>query len=104
MIIDHRTYTVAHGRMDEYLERYERVALPIQLRHLGHLAGFFVSNIGPLNQVVHVWCYDSLADREARRTRMAADPDWQAFCKVNAGIFTHQEIKIMTPTGFSPLR
>ena len=28
MIIDHRTYTLVHGRMQEYLERYERVALP----------------------------------------------------------------------------
>lgn len=102
MIVDHRTYTVAHGRMEEYLERYERVALPIQLRHLGRLLGFYVSDIGPLNQVVHLWAYDSLADREARRARMAADPEWQAFMKGNAGTFVHQEIKILKPTRFSP--
>lgn len=102
MIVDHRTYTVVHGKMDEYLMRYETVALPIQLRHLGRLIGYYVCEIGPLNQVVHIWAYDSVADRDARRTRMAADPEWQAFLKINAGTFTHQENKIMRPAPFSP--
>jgi len=35
------------------------------------LVGFFVSDIGPLNQVVHLWAYDSLAHREAARATMA---------------------------------
>lgn len=39
MIVDHRTYTVVHGRMAEYLERYERVALPIQNRYLEIVTG-----------------------------------------------------------------
>ena len=70
MIYEHRTYTVQHGTMDEYLERYEKFALPIQLKHLGRLLGFFVSEIGPLNQVIHIWAYDSLADREKRRANL----------------------------------
>jgi hypothetical protein len=104
MIIDHRTYTVAHGKMQEYLARYERVALPLQTRHLGHLVGFFVSDIGPLNQVVHLWAYDDITDRETRRARLAADPQWVEFQRMNAGTFVHQENKILRPTGFSPLR
>jgi NIPSNAP len=103
MIYDHRTYTVAHGKMQEYLERYERFALPVQLRHLGTLVGFFVSDIGPLNQVVHIWAYDSIGDREERRARMAADPEWQHFLKINAGTFVSQENKILKPAKFSPL-
>lgn len=102
MIIDHRTYTVHHGKMKDYLERYETVALPIQLRHLGKLVGFYTSDIGPLNQVVHIWAYDDIADREERRARMAADPEWQAFLKTNAGTFSAQENKILKPTKFSP--
>jgi len=90
--------------MREYLERYERVALPIQKRYLGALIGFFVSDIGPLNQVVHIWAYDSICDREERRARMAADPEWQEFLKINAGTFVAQENKILKPTSFSPLK
>lgn len=102
MIVDHRTYTVVHGKMAEYLERYQRLALPLQRKHLGHLVGFFVSEIGPLNQVVHLWAYKDIADREARRARLAADPEWQAFLKANTGSFTHQETKILRATSFSP--
>jgi hypothetical protein len=102
MIFDHRTYTVHHGRMADYLDRYERLALPVQLRHLGRLVGFYVSDIGPLNQVVHIWAYDSIADREERRARMAADPDWKAFMKGNEGTFSAQENKILKPAQFSP--
>jgi hypothetical protein len=102
VIVDHRTYTVAHGRMAEYLARYEALALPVQLRHLGRLIGYYVSDIGPLNQVVHIWAYNDIADREARRGRMAEDPDWKVFLAANAGVFVHQENKIMKPTSFSP--
>ena len=102
MIVDHRTYTVVHGRMQDYLERYERVALQIQLRHLGQLVGFYVSDIGPLNQVVHLWAYRDIADREERRARMAADPEWKAFLKSNEGTFSAQDNKILKPTSFSP--
>lgn len=102
MILDHRTYTVAHGQMAAYLERYERMALPVQMRHLGNLVGFYVSDIGPLNQVVHIWAYANLEDRETRRAAMSSDPEWRAFTQANAGTFTHQEIKILKPVRFSP--
>lgn len=104
MIIEHRTYTVAHGKMRAYLERYEQHGLPIQTRYLGPLAGVFVSEIGTLNQVIYLWCYDSLADREARRARMALDPEWKAFVASNEGTFVHQEVMILNPARFSPLR
>ena len=104
MIIDHRTYNMTHGKMENYLRRYETIGLPLQKEHLSQLVGFFVSDIGPLNQVVHLWAYDSIADREIRRERMAADPRWQSFREGNHGMFASQEIKILKPASFSPLR
>jgi len=102
MIYEHRTYTVAHGQMDDYLARYEKHALPLQLKHLGRLLGFFVSEIGPLNQVVHIWVFDSLADREQRRAALERDPAWQAFKQINRGSFVQQDVKIMRAASFSP--
>ncbi len=103
MIFEQRTYTVAHGRMEEYLKRYERDALPLQRRYLGRLLGFFISEIGPLNQVVHIWVYDSLADRQQRRDALDADPAWRAFKDGNRGTFVEQEVKILKPASFSPI-
>ena len=102
MIYEHRTYTLHHGTMDTYLERYQTHALPLQIKHLGRLLGFFVSEIGPLNQVVHIWAYESLAEREQRRAALEADPAWTAFKEINRGSFVHQEVRILRPASFSP--
>lgn len=104
VIVEYRTYTVAHGRMDEYLARYEAHGLPLLIQHLGRLLGCYTSDIGPLNQVTHVWAFDSLADREQRRARLDADPAWQAFKLTNRGTFTQQDVRIVRPTSFSPNR
>ncbi|MBN9241263.1 MAG: NIPSNAP family protein [Mesorhizobium sp.] len=102
MLIEHRTYTLPHGRMNEYMQRYEKYGLPVQERYLGKIYGFFVSEIGPLNQVVFLWAYESLADRETRRAKLEADPDWIKFRGMNTGSFVAQESRIMRVAPFSP--
>lgn len=104
MIAEQRTYTLQHGKMNEYLERFEAHALPLLKEHLGHLLGFFVSEIGPLNQVVHLWMFDSLADREQRRAALEADPRWHDFKATNRGTFVAQEVRIFRPASFCPAR
>lgn len=104
MIIEHRTYTFRPGTVDGWLKKYEAEGLPIQKRHLGRFIGLFVSEIGPLHTTVLIWGYDSLADREARRTAMYADPEWQSFI---SGVWSlnaiqSQNVMIMNPATFSP--
>jgi hypothetical protein len=82
MIFDHRTYNIKPNRLAKFLETYERLALPLQRKYLGEPYGFFVTHIGPLSRVVHLWQYESLADREPRRDAMEADPEWQAYRRV----------------------
>ncbi len=104
MIIDHRTYTIAHGRDKEYLELFEREGLPVQLRHLGDPVGYFRTILGPLNQVVHLWRFEDLADMDARRAARDADPAWDEYKRKSAGMLTAQENKILAPTSFSPIK
>jgi len=104
MIIDHRTYTVQHGQMADYLKIFEAEAMPVQLRHLDTFIGYFQSAIGPLNQVIHLWGYQDLADMERRRNARDADPDWKAYLQKSAGMLVAQENKIIKPVSFSPLK
>ena len=104
MIIDHRTYNIQHGKVDTYVELFETLGLPIQMRHLGNLIGYFETTIGPINQVVHLWGYESLADMETRRQARDADPDWAIYKKKTAGMLVSQENKIVKPASFSPIR
>jgi NIPSNAP len=79
MIFDHRMYTMRPNRVSAFLATYERIALPLQRRYLGEPFGFFVTDIGPLSRIVHIWQYQSIADRQARRDAMEADPAWQDY-------------------------
>ena len=103
MIIDHRTYTVEHGKAKAYLELFEEHGLPVQLRHL-NLVGYFQTAIGPLNDFINMWRYDDFTDMEQRRAARDADPDWTAYKKKSAGMLVKQETKIITPVSFSPMK
>ncbi|WP_326537352.1 NIPSNAP family protein [Pseudorhodoferax sp.] len=104
MIYELRTYTAEPGRTAEFLKLYEAMALPLQTRYLGGLLGFYVTEIGPLNQIVHLWRFASLADREQRRAALEADPAWHHYRarSKELGVIREQESKILKPTSFSP--
>ena len=102
MIVDVRTYTLAPRKMTKYLELFERHALPVMQRHGLKLMGYYVSQIGPLNQVVHLWGYDSLADMEQKRAARDADPAWGEYLALTEGMVVAQEDKVMRPASFSP--
>jgi hypothetical protein len=104
MIVDVRTYTLIPRKMARYLELFEKHALPVMQRHGLELAGYYVSSIGPLNQVVHIWRYDSLADLEKKRTARDADPAWGEFLSLTEGMVLMQDNKVMRPAPFSPAR
>lgn len=104
MIVEQRTYTLHPGRVQPYLEFYEAEGLAIQEPILGHLVGYFSSEIGVLNRIVHLWAYDSLDERTRRRAELAADPRWQAFAAKQRENIRDQESTILTPAPFSPIR
>ncbi len=104
MIVEHRTYTIKALRTGDFLKLYERAALPLQLKYLGHLIGFYVSEIGPLNEVVHLWGFTSLAERERRRALMEADPGWAVYRQAlqDLDVVVEQSTKMLRSTSFSP--
>jgi hypothetical protein len=102
MIVDVRTYTLVPRKLPRYVELFEQHALPVMKRHGLELLGYYVSQIGPLNQVVHLWRYDSLADMEQKRALRDADPAWGAFLAMTEGMVLMQDDKVMRPTSFSP--
>jgi hypothetical protein len=104
MIIDERTYTCHPGKVKAFLEVYERLAKPIQWPILGDPIGFFVTDIGTLNQVVHLWKYDNMADREQRRAKLATAPNWGDYLDAATPNLLRMENRILVPTAFSPMK
>ena len=105
MIYEMRTYKFRPMGVAEWLSLYRKEALPLQQEFLGDLVGFFNTEIGNVNQVVHIWRYEGLDDRARRRDRMAADSRWQDFIrKVKAlDVLVSMKTEVLRPTDFSPL-
>ncbi len=78
--------------------------MPCKKQYLGELVGYFYSEIGPLNQIVHIWAYPGLDERETRRAALAADPAWVAFAPKIQALLEEMESKIMKAAAFSPLQ
>jgi hypothetical protein len=94
-LVDHRVYTIALRRMNEFLEVFDRLAMPVLLETLGTPIGFHVSQVGPLNQFVHLWSYDDLADYERRSTQRDAHPDFPAYLKASEHLIVAQETRLL---------
>lgn len=103
MLYEIRTYRLKNGAIPEYLRVVGEEGIAIQKGHLGNLVGYFSSDIGPINEIVHIWGFASLDDRQARRAQLAADPAWQAFLPKIRDLIVTADNKIMTPAAFSPI-
>ncbi|MCW5692670.1 MAG: NIPSNAP family protein [Pseudolabrys sp.] len=104
MIVEERIYRIRTGRMARYLQLVRDKGLAIQQPILGHLIGYFTTEIGALSQVVHLWAYADLEDRTRRRQQLADDARWQAFVPKLSENIEQAENRILLPTDFSPLR
>ena len=102
MIVEERIYTLHAGKTPEYLRLYETEGLEIQRGILGRMVGYFSTEFGPLNQIVHLWAYRDLAERSERRARLTADEGWRTYVAKVRPLIAHQENKLLVPAPFSP--
>ncbi|MFT4066977.1 NIPSNAP family protein [Paraburkholderia sp.] len=103
MIVEERIYDLRPNSAAEFARHFEREGIAIQRPILGRLVGYFYTEIGPLNQVVHLWAYEDLEDRAKRRAVLAANPVWRDYVKQNIQpLLVRMQNKILVPMSFSP--
>ena len=105
MIFDLRIYTLRPGMLAKWLKMYEEFGHATQVKHCGEPVFYATTEVGPLNQVVHVWKYASQADREQKRAALMNDPAFQEYLRRSAEMGAHaqQENRILKSVSFSPL-
>jgi hypothetical protein len=94
-LVDHRIYTIRLRKMPEFLDVFNRLAMPILRETLGEPLGFYVSHVGPLNQFVHLWGYDDLADYERRCLARDTHPDFPAYLSASEHLIVAQETRLI---------
>jgi hypothetical protein len=68
------------------------------------LIGYFYSEIGPLNQIVHLWGFKDFNDRQERRLALEKAPGWHEYRMMIQPLIVSQETQIMNCAPFSPIR
>lgn len=97
MIFDLRIYPLHNNTFGAWLNLYEERGHAAQVKHCGEPVLYAATQVGTMNQVVHVWKSDSQADRERRRDALMADPDFQAYLakRRELGAHQHQECRVL---------
>ena len=95
MIYEVRTYTLKPGSVATFEENFA-AALPHREKY-SKLGAFWHTEIGPLNQVIHVWPYESVEERNSIREEAGKDPNWPPKNDPDMYVSMNSEIFIPAP-------
>lgn len=95
MIFEQRTYTLHPGKLEEYWKAYREGGVDLMAPMMPHLVGYFVSEVGPLNQVVILFRFNDFSERMAKLAEMNAIEGWQAHLATVRKLISHQENKLL---------
>lgn len=97
MIYEMRTYTLKPRSLAEVEKRFGEAYE--KRKQFSELAAFWHTEIGPLNQIVHLWPYQDLAERTRVRAEAAKAGGWPPNIKEFILSMTSD---LMIPASFSP--
>ena len=104
MIIEMRTYTIKPGELQNFIAIYDKEIRAIHTEILGNQLGFFYTEVGNVNEVVHLYAYDSFEDRQSRREILAKRPEFHAYLSKVKDIIVDMRNQLMRPTNFSKIK
>jgi hypothetical protein len=100
-----RTYTLHVGKMAEAVKLYQEFGFPA-LQKGGQdkkLVGYFQSDTGTINQLVHLWKFDDDADRRTHWAGLSANKDFvEGFASKFRPLVMTQEVKLLHPAPWGP--
>jgi hypothetical protein len=82
-----RTYTLHVGKMAEAVKLYQEIGFPA-LQKGGQdkkLVGYFQSDTGTINHLLHLWKFDDDTDRRAHWAGLSANKDLSKASPQNSG-------------------
>jgi NIPSNAP len=103
-LVDHRVYTIKPRLMPKFLEILDRLGMPVLIATLGRPIGIYTSYVGELNQLVHFWGYDDMADYERRGKARDTHPDFPAYLAATVDIVIAQENRLIRTANLPSLK
>lgn len=96
MVYELRCYTLHPGKMPEYLKAAETIGRPARGQNFGINCGYWTAEFGALNQIWHLWKYDSLNERERLRGELSRHKPWvEGYVPVIRPLIQRQDLRVM---------
>ena len=97
MIYELRTYTMKPGMAHVHAESAGSIGRAIRGDEYGVLVGHWLTEIGPLNQSMHLWAYEDLNDRAAKKAKLAQNQRWRSeYLPPVRAEMLRQDVRLMT--------
>jgi hypothetical protein len=98
MILEHRAYTMQAGNLERFYETQVERGFDVISPVLDRLIGYFSTVTGPLEQVVHLYAFDSLEDWRDRLHGLYGIPELEPYFKKVRPIMLAQENHVLLPS------
>jgi len=96
MVYELRTYTTPANKAPLLGQYSGEIARPIRGDNYGKLEGYWITDIGPLNRVMHLWSYDDLNHRQKLRAELGRNERWQTEYLPKAGpLILRQDVRLL---------
>ncbi len=96
MIYELRTYTTPPGKAPVLAKYSAEIGRPIRGDDHGRLEGYWLTEIGPLNRVMHLWSYEDMNHRAEVKAKLAVNEAWRnEYLAVAGPLILRQENRIM---------
>jgi NIPSNAP len=96
MLYELRTYTLKPGSLGEMVKAAATVATDIRKNDYGKLEGYWSTEIGPLNQVMHLWSYSDYNERARVRGELGKNSRWVGeYIPLIRPLIVRQEIRLL---------
>jgi hypothetical protein len=96
VIYELRTYTLKPGTAPEAAKNAGSVGREVRGDNFGKLEGYWITEIGPLNQVLHLWSYKDLDERARLRAELAKNTRWtNEYIPLTRPLLLRQDIRLM---------
>jgi NIPSNAP len=96
MIYELRTYTVKPGTLADMVKAASTVSKDIRGNNFGKLEGYWSTEIGALNQVLHMWSYNDLNERAKLRAELGKNARWASeYIPLIRPILVRQEVRLL---------
>lgn len=105
MVIDYRAYTFRPGTVGQFVKLFREQGLPIQNRILGPeaFAGLFTTEIGNVNEAIHLWRYQDAGERGRKRALLYQDDAFMRYVAEVRPLMVSQDVRLLNAIDMSPV-